>query len=265
MKHATSIIAVLLCASLASIGAYALPTFPELTGRVVDNAGMLDSAREREISQLLEAHETATTNQVAVVTLPDLGGYSIETYGYQLGREWGIGQEGKDNGVLLIVAKSERKVRIEVGYGLEGTLTDAISSNIVYTVILPLFKQGDFDAGIERGARAIIQALEGQYTVKPDRDGGATSDGDPFQLPFMIIFLVLVGGVVIMLSIYVSERWLPKRSGTGGYVSYGGSIWGDVSSQGWGGSSQGRDGFSSGGGFSGGGGSFGGGGASGGW
>ena len=126
---------------------------------------MLDSAMETRISQRLEAHEKATTNQVVVATLPDLGGYPIETYGYQLGRAWGIGQKDKDNGVLLIVAKKERKVRIEVGYGLEGTLTDAIASNIIHTVILPLFKQGSFDEGIEKGAEAILRALGGKYTT----------------------------------------------------------------------------------------------------
>lgn len=244
----TAVIVALLCASLSAIATYALPTFPELTGRVVDNAGMLDTSRERRISQLLEAHENATTNQVVVVTLPDLGGYSIETYGYQLGRDWGVGQKGKDNGVLLIVAKKERKVRIEVGYGLEGTLTDAIASNIVHTVILPLFKQGNFDEGIERGAKTTIQALGGQYTMNPERGKGATSDTDHFPLPF-ILFL-LVGGVIVIFSIYQSERL-----SRGGYSS----SWGGGFSGGWGSTSGG------GGGFSGGGGSFGGGGASGGW
>src|SRR5690606_33601941 len=122
----------------------------------------------------LQAHENASGNQLVVVTLPELGGYSIEEYGYQLGRHWGIGQKGEDNGVLLIVARDERKVRIEVGYGLEGTLTDALSSNIIHAVILPRFRQNDFNGGIAAGATAIIQALGGEYKLKerPKRERG---------------------------------------------------------------------------------------------
>ena len=103
--------------------------FPELTGRVVDNAGLLSPAVEQALTEQLAAHEQATTNQVVVVTLPNLQGYTIEEFGYQLGRYWGIGQKGKDNGVVFLVAKAERKVRLEVGYGLEGVLTDALSAN----------------------------------------------------------------------------------------------------------------------------------------
>jgi len=234
-----SIIAVaLLIFSLAVIAAQAKPKFPKLTGRVVDNASMLDTSRERRISELLEAHENATTNQAVVVTLPDLGGYSIETYGYQLGRVWGIGQKGKDNGVLLIVAKQERKVRIEVGYGLEGTLTDAVASNIVHTVILPVFKRGDFGEGIELGVSAIIEALGGQYTMRPERRSGA---GDDRYALIPLIFVLFVFGQMLV----------PMFTSRGLYRGYGGGSGGGFSGGG--------------GGFSGGGGSFGGGGASGGW
>ena len=238
MTHKSIITATLLIFSLAVIAAQAKPKFPKLTGRVVDNASMLDASRERRISELLEAHENATTNQAVVVTLPDLGGYSIETYGYQLGRVWGIGQKGKDNGVLLIVAKQERKVRIEVGYGLEGTLTDAIASNIVHTVILPVFKRGDFGEGIELGVSAIIEALGGQYTMRPERRsraGGRTYEIIPFIFVLFVAFQML----------------FPTFTSRGLYRGYHGGSGGGFSG--------------SGGGFSGGGGSFGGGGASGGW
>ncbi len=250
MKNAIALIAILLIAGLSVVAAEAAPVFPELTGRVVDNAGMLDASQERRISQSLEAHENATTNQIVVVTLPNLGGYSIETYGYQLGRAWGIGQKGDDNGVLLIVAKRERKVRIEVGYGLEGTLTDAIASNIVHTIILPLFKRGDFGEGIERGAEAIIQALGGQYTMRPEGRKGPAGDTGNVLVP--LLFVLFVIGFIVFSMIVPGHR----RRGV-----YGGT-W---NSGHWGHGRRGG-GFGGGGGsFSGGGGSFGGGGASGGW
>ncbi len=240
------------------------PTFPELTGRIVDNANMLDHTREQRIKNLLTEHENATTNQVVVVTLLGLGGYDIETYGYQLGRAWEIGQEGKDNGVLLIVAKKERKVRIEVGYGLEGTLTDAISAHIINRIIVPKFKQGKFGKGIEKGTAAIIQALSGQYSMTDNSretdkfkaaDKAREIDTDNYDsdnigigmIMFLMYFAFIVFGL-ILTKILKKFGW--EVSTTGSSSSGGGYS---------GGSS------SSGGGYSGGGGSFGGGGASGSW
>src|SRR5271166_3155039 len=117
-------------------GAACALTFPELTGRVVDDAGILDPATKAALEHKLAEFETKTTNQLVVVTLKSLQGTSIEDFGYQLGRHWGIGQSGKNNGVLLIVAPSEHKVRIEVGYGLEGTLTDALTRVIIERTII---------------------------------------------------------------------------------------------------------------------------------
>ena len=114
---------------------YAQPSFPALSGRVVDSANILSAAEESSLTQALQQHETETANQLVIVTLTDLQGYAIEDYANRLGRHWQIGQEGNDNGAMLIVAQSERKVRIEVGYGLEGALTDALTSNIIQTVI----------------------------------------------------------------------------------------------------------------------------------
>lgn len=145
----------------ATVWAQSTPEFPELTGRVVDRAEMLPPQVEARLSQMLQAHEQASTEQVVVVTVPNLQGYPIEDYGYQLGRHWGIGQEGEDNGALLIVAEEERKIRIEVGYGLEGRLTDADSSVIINRIITPAFRQGDFQSGIVNGAAAMIQVLGG--------------------------------------------------------------------------------------------------------
>ena len=144
--------------------AAAAPSFPPLTGRVVDNAGLLNPASEGMLAHFLAQHEANTTNQVVIVTLESLQGYDIADYGYQLGRHWKIGQEDKDNGVLLIIAPNERKVRIEVGYGLEGALTDKLSHDIIQEVILPRFKEGDYTAGILQGTQAILSVLEGSYT-----------------------------------------------------------------------------------------------------
>ena len=232
-------VGLLLLASLFLNVAFAAPVFPKLSGRVVDNAHMLDRTAEQRLTALLSKHEQAAGNQVVVVTLPDLGGYDIETYGYQLGRHWGIGQKGRDNGVLLIVAKKERKVRIEVGYGLEGTLTDALSSSIIHSVILPRFRKGDFSGGIEQGTAAIIQALGGKYVAKKrtsPRSGTMQFNSVLFFFVLIVIFWVLMG------------MRFGGGYGGGGYGGYGGGGFGG-----------------GGGGFSGGGGGFGGGGASGGW
>jgi uncharacterized protein len=187
-------------------------------------------------------HQRATGNQVVVVTVNDLQGYDIADYGYQLGRHWGVGQKGKDNGVLLIVAKTERKVRVEVGYGLEGDLTDAISSNIVHSVILPQFKLGQFPQGIMAGAKGIVEALGGQYQMRKaakKKSGGGNSGA----LIFIVIVLLNIGGGMFGGGRRrgIMPMFIP--GGFGGGRSSGG--------------------FS--GGFSGGGGGFGGGGASGGW
>src|SRR5262245_37357388 len=152
-------LAVLLCVFLALslCAAAAALTFPQLTGRVVDDAGILDATTKANLDRKLAEFESKTTGQLVVVTLKSLQGTSIEDYGFQLGRHWGIGQKEKNSGGLLIIAPNERKVRIEVGYGLEGTLTDAISKLIVENSILPRFKAGDFAGGITRGVDDIIQ------------------------------------------------------------------------------------------------------------
>ena len=132
---------------------------PALTGRVVDTANLLDAATQGRLDGVLAAHEAATSDQVVVVTLPSLGGMAVEDVGYQLGRAWGIGQRGKDNGVLLIVSRDDRKLRIEVGYGLEGKLTDVDAAVIINQTITPAFRQKDYAGGIERGVAAILQRL----------------------------------------------------------------------------------------------------------
>ena len=236
------LLTVLCLLSLNSVAA--APTFPKLSGRVVDLAEMLSPGIEHEITKLSEAHERATTDQVVVVTVPNLQGYSIEEFGFQLGRHWAIGQQGKDNGVLLIIAKSERKVRIEVGYGLEGSLTDAIASDIIRSVITPNFRAGRFDHGIFAGANAIIQALGGEYHASPKRRSSS-----PHFLPLAAVLVLIV--IFVFIAIMGRIGGPPRRSYSGGSYRSGGF---------------GGGGFGGGGGgFGGGGGGFGGGGASGGW
>ncbi|MBS62733.1 TPM domain-containing protein [Salinisphaera sp.] len=232
--------------------AWAAPSFPELTGRVVDNADMIDAAAEQQLTDMLAAHEQASGEQVVVVTLPDLGGETIEEYGYQLGRHWGIGQAGEDNGALLLVAKDERKVRIEVGYGLEGRLTDAQSSVIINDIITPAFRQGQFSQGIVGGSKAIIQVLGGDPLAEPERRSRGEA-GEPSVLHSIGFFVLLVIIIALFGSGGGGGRGGKRRRGMGMPILMGG---------GFGGSSSGGFG---GGGFSGGGGGFGGGGASGGW
>ena len=270
----------------------AAPTFPDLSGRVVDMAGLLSSNTKLRLTKELEKHEQSTTNQVVIVTVNSLQGYTIEEYGYQLGRHWGIGQEKRNNGVLLIVAPKERKVRIEVGYGLEGTLTDALSHNIIQTKLLPNFRKNKYDIGIVEGTNAILSVLKGTY--KPSKTSGAVSLPENFSL---IIFIFIIGiiigeflamsvrrivsaiaiwaGITIAAGIIAGTFAIGFLAGMVGFIFHlfigaagtGGGGFGDGYYGGdyrhYGGSYGG--GWSSGGGFSGGGGSFGGGGASGSW
>jgi uncharacterized protein len=225
--------------------ASAEPKFPPLSGRVVDTAGLLDAGAAQQLEAQLSAFEQASGIQLVVVTLPDLQGYEIEEFGYQLGRFWGIGQKGKNNGVLLIVAQAERKVRIEVGYGLEGTLTDALSANIIQSVIVPQFKNGQFAAGIEQGALAVMAALKGEYQPQAQRGNSQQTRGG------LLIFFLMFMGVIFLRSF--------GGGGPGGFGRGGGLFL----PGGFGGG--GGFGSGGGGGFSGGGGGFGGGGASGNW
>jgi len=236
----------------ATVSAQSTPDFPELTGRVVDRAEMLSPDVEARLTQMLQAHEQASTEQVVVVTLPDIQGFPIEDYGYQLGREWGIGQKGEDNGALLIVAEEERQVRIEVGYGLEGRLTDAESSVIINSVITPAFRQGNFQAGIVNGAAAMIQVLGGKPMAVPQSQQPRPVHEKP-NAGLVGLFFIIMMSVVF----FIGSRG--GRGGRGGAALVGAALLGGMM-----GGGRGGGGFG-GGGFGGGGGGFGGGGASGGW
>ncbi|MDB6145624.1 MAG: rane protein [Pseudomonas sp.] len=226
--------------------ALAALVFPPLTGRVVDTAQLIDGQTKVQLTQMLDAHEQTTGEQVVVVTLPNLQGATIEDYGYQLGRAWGIGQKDKDNGALLIVARDDRKVRIEVGYGLEERLTDAQSSVIINQVIAPAFRAGNYAGGISQGAQAMLQVLGGDPLAEPDAATDNTSDNDSGGIIQTVLFFVL-----FLIIVFISTRWGGGGRLGGGFIGGGG-----FGSSGSGGG---------GGGFSGGGGSFGGGGASGSW
>ena len=217
-------------------------SFPPLSGRVVDQAGLLDAATEARLSQLLAAHEQASSDQLVVVTLSDLQGLPIEDFGYQLGRHWGIGQQGKDNGVLLLVARDERKVRIEVGYGLEGTLTDAQTTLIIQQKLLPAFKRGAYAEGISAGVDAILQVLGGQPLAQPAPTAASNGLGTALFMLMLIIVVVVILGRLDLVIPFLLASGSSRRGGFGG-GGFGGG----------------------GGGFGGGGGGFGGGGASGGW
>ncbi len=249
---------------LAIISPLSAQEFPELTGRVVDQANLLDPAQEAEIEAKLQALENQSNRQLVVATIPDLQGYDIADYGYQLGRAWAIGQDGdgeteKDNGVILLVAPNDRKVRIEVGYGLEGIMTDALSSTIIQQDILPQFREKNMAAGIING----VNRITAQLTLPEDEArmiaAGAASRqrerSDGGDSGFLVIFWIIVILWIIFSSFRSARRGGRRYRGGAGPVI----IWGGGSSGGFGGGGFG------GGGFGGGGGGFGGGGASGGW
>ena len=240
--------------------AFSAPTFPKLDGRVTDAAGILPAETRAALDTRLAALEKTTTIQLVVATVPDLQGYEIDEYGYQLGRTWGIGQKGSNNGALLIVAPNDRKVRIEVGYGLEGVLTDALTSQIIRRNIVPAFKAGDMAGGVAAGTEALAALLElpadqrqqaaldaAASQQQRSRSGGGGGLGTLIWLAIIIIWIV----------ISVARHKPGRRSGPN--VIWGPGIGGGG---GWGGG--GGGGFG-GGGFGGGGGGFGGGGSSGDW
>lgn len=237
--------------------------FPPLTGRVVDAAGILDASARSALEARLAAQEAKTTDQFVVATVPSLQGTSVEDYANRLFRYWKLGQAQKNNGALLLVAPNERRVRIEVGYGLEGVLTDAVTSTIIQTAMLPAFRNGDFAGGLARGADAVIEVLN----LDPEE---ARARARQAERPAMsaddwvhLIFLVLMVG----FWLYVFYRSVRGGGGPPGAYRRGrrGAVVlpGGIST--WDFPRGGGGGWSGGGGFSGGGGSSGGGGASGSW
>ena len=258
---------VLLAAMLLPAVAYA-QTFPVLTGPVVDGANVIPDDVEARLTQKLLALKQQTNRELQVVTLADLQGYDIADYGYQLGRKWGLGSADKNDAAILIIAPKERRMRIEIGYGLEGTLTDGLSSLIISKVIKPRFKAGDLPGGIEAGTDAIIKQLElpadqarqaAAQAARPAKQSGISA-GTVMWLLFFFLFFVLP-----MLRRLGGGRAY-RSSGLGPIIMWsvldGITRGGGGGSSGWGGGGGGGGGGSS---WGGGGGSFGGGGASGSW
>jgi uncharacterized protein len=249
---------VFLALLLIAAPALADTPVPTLSGRVVDQAGILSGAEENRLTTKLKGLEDQTSTQLVVVTLPSLRGSPIEDWGLALGRTWGIGQKGKDNGALLIVAPNDRELRIEVGYGLEGTLPDATANAIIRNVIVPRFKSGDMADGISDGVDAIIAVLSGsgeEFAPSRVADIGQTlSQWTPVLFIGLFVILIVVGQ---LRRGFRGARRRYYRNNSGGWLYVD-----DNDRYSGGGFSSGSSG---GGGFSGGGGSFGGGGASGRW
>ena len=253
-RWAGALLALLLALGVAP--AWAAPDYPALTGRVVDQAGLIGAQRRTALEAKLAEHEAKTGEQVVVVTVRSLEGQSIEEYGVGLGRHWGIGTKGEDNGALLIVAPNDREVRFEVGYGLEGKLTDALASQIVQNEILPRFRDGDMEGGIVAGTEAALAVLDGSYVPGEWSLPPETAAAQEPMLPDWIVPIIFFGvwGLIVFF-VHRSRRgrrygpWI-GGSGMGGFGRRGGFSGG--------GSSRGS-------GFSGRGGSFGGGGATGRW
>ena len=267
----TRLLAVLWLALIALATPAAAQTFPQLTGRVVDQADLLRPEQELDLTSKSEALEAQTGRQFVVATVKSLEGRTIEDYGYRLGRHWKIGDEKKDDGVLLLVAPKEKKVRIETGYGARVFLTDAVSSVIVRESILPRFKAGDMGGGIVAGADQIIkmmslspQEAQRQAGAAEQREKARDESGAGF-MPFAFWLIVIIF-VLLSFGRRASGKRYRRRMRGGGGIDPWIVLWGlnELSQA----SRRGRGGWGGGGGFggfSGGGGSFGGGGASGGW
>ena len=267
---------------------------PDLNNRRVNDYGdMLSSSTERQLEAVLEDLERTDSTQIAVLTIKSLEGDSLEDFSIRVAEKWEIGQKEKDNGAILVVSKNDRKMRIEVGYGLEGSLTDLTSGRIIRNVIAPYFKRGDFDGGISNGLQAMIQAVRGEYKgdAKPVRSQRRPASGSGLIPILLILFIInrmgrvkrplggVLGGILfpiialmlfgpgllmllfiplgIVGGLFLSLLGGPLSTGSSRSSRHGGGFW--MGGGGLGGGSFG------GGGFSGGGGGFGGGGASGGW
>ena len=261
LSHLALRLALLVVACMAALGlsvAASAQDFPERgTAPVVDAANILDPAAEAALTAKLDAFEEKNQRQFVVATIPDLQGYDIADYGYQLGRKWELGDKERNDGILLIVAPNDRKVRIEVGYGLEAVIPDGLAYDIVEGDILPRFRDGDMTGGIVAGADRIIAQLElpPEEAAKVAQEATAQRASNDGGLP---IGMIIFWGVVIVFFVLPMLRGGKRgrryrRSGIGDVI-----LWSALNSIG-------NSGGHHGGGFSGGGGSFGGGGASGGW
>ncbi len=241
---------------------FEIPPKPAEETSLYDYVDLLPESQENILEQKLIRYSDSTSTQIVIAIIESTEGENINYLGAQWGQAWGIGQEGKDNGILIILASKDRRIAINTGYGVEGSLTDAMSKRIIDTVIIPEFKKGDYYSGLDKGAEAIFKVLTGEF--KEDRSFGK-KDKFPFRaiLPFIIF---------IIIFIILASRNNRRGGGRGGRRNSGIDLWdviilSNMGRGGFGGSSSGGGSFGGGGGFGGGfgGGGFGGGGASGGW
>jgi len=259
MRPRRPLLAVLLLAALAGAAGAALPIPPPPDRRINDYAGVLSGEERSRLEDTLRARERESSNQIVVAIFRSLQGESLEDYSIRLAQAWRVGQKGLDNGVVFLVFLDDRKTRLEVGYGLEARLTDALSSQILRQVVAPRFREGKVADGIAAGLDAIQQAIAGTYKAAPQGQPARAQGWNPFQL---ILLLIVVGGIVsiVVPALYSShirrQGWTGGSRGWGGPSIFTGGGWGSGGSGGGGGG---------GGDFGGGGGGFGGGGASGDW
>jgi uncharacterized protein len=249
------ILLALLVGALSPVAA-ALPAKP--ADYVLDEAGVLSAPQRRELSRRLAQYERETSNQILVATFPDVpSDYVLEDFTQRTAEAWGAGQRGNDNGIVLFVFPQARQLRIEVGYGLEGAVPDALAAGIINAEIVPLFRAGRMGDGIERGATALMEAARGEYTGS-GRTWAERQQAGQEDSPWLLLFLI----IFILLLVIAARR----SGGSGGTIYTPGGrrdVWIPSHPGGFGGKSFGGGGF--GGGFMGGGGGFGGGGASGRW
>ncbi|WP_221390080.1 YgcG family protein [Dyadobacter sp. NIV53] len=251
------IFSLLLSLIFCRVLAQDIPAKPNPPRLVNDFAKQLNATEVEQLERKLVAYNDSTSSQIVVVVVPTTGDYPIADYALKLGREWGVGQKDKDNGIVILWASTDRKIYISVGYGMEGVVPDAIAKRIISQIITPDFKNGMFYRGLDRGVDEIFKYSTGEYKAEPSDDDGGDS------IPPLFIFVIIF--VVILFIIY-RNRNNGGGGGRGGFGNFGGPIifpYSTFSGRGgssgsWGG------GGDSGGGFGGfGGGSFGGGGAGG--
>ncbi|MFX0558447.1 TPM domain-containing protein [Maribacter sp. CXY002] len=261
MRYLKVSLIVFLCWILPGYAQFEIPEKPELQTSVYDYIDLLGNQQKITLSNKLIRYSDSTSTQIVITIISSTEGENINYLGAQWGQKWGIGQKGKDNGILIILAKDDRKIAINTGYGVEATLTDALSKRIIENIILPEFRSGDFYAGLDKGSDAIFQVLTGEF--KEDRTFD-DHQGFPFSsfLPFIIFIIIII--------ILWSRKSGGKNNGRGGRRHGGLSPWDIIILSNMGrssGSGSSGGGSFGGGGFSGGfgGGGFGGGGASGGW
>ncbi len=208
LPFAIGLLPLAICLLLAcAVPVLAQPAIPQLTERVIDQADILSSATENTLIALLKAHEDSTSNQIAVLTIPSLEGASIESYSIEVAQTWGLGTAENDNGVLLLVAVGDREMRIEVGQGLEGDLTDAIAGRIIRNEITPRFRSGDFDGGVLAGARGIIGVIEGTYSPSEASASSVSEEMPPFWVGLLFL---LIPSVFAVIGVFLPGcfRWM---------------------------------------------------------